>query len=174
MDQFLRSQEDNNKNVIDYGAVPFPVGETGCLKRGQKLTDRTMDYLATLLFRLLGCDETRLHIIPSLCRGNPVDWTRYHRYEKVLMIMHQAQHWFLLVAEPSRRRFHLYDTLASEDDSPIDVEDLSIGDNDVMEDYYGKIPDQQNQLWRADPPQRGPRLVGEAPSRLPTMPDRRG
>lgn len=139
VDRFLRLQEDKR---VDYGAIPFPLGETRCLSRGQKLTDRMMDYLAVLLFDELGCDPTRFHIVPSFAVGRDMDWGRYRGYEKVLAIMHQSTHWFLLVYEPSPGKFHLYDTLASEEESPIDMEELPIADDDVVEDYYGYVPDQ--------------------------------
>lgn len=128
-----------------YGSIPFPRGEEKCLSKGQMLTDRMMDYLAYLLFTKLGVDSEKYHLVPSFfCTysQDSVDWTMYHSFEKVFMIMNHNNHWFLFVFEPKIHLFHLFDPLACEDDSPIDFELFPIGDNDVVEDYYGKIPHQ--------------------------------
>ena len=128
-----------------YGSIPFPQGEEKCLTQGQMLTDRMMDYLAYLLFYKLGVDSQKYHLVPSffcIFSDDYIDWTNYKSFEKVFMIMNHHNHWFLFVYEPKIHLFHLYDPLSSEENSPIDIELLPIGDHDVVNDYYGKIPHQ--------------------------------
>jgi hypothetical protein len=47
-----------------------------------------------------------------------------------------------LVYEPKTDTFHLFDTVASERESPIDLELLPLQDDDRIEHYYGSIPHQ--------------------------------
>ena len=125
-----------------YGAIPFPRGEEKCLARGQRLTDRMMDYLAHAIQKATG--NNKIHIVPSFITVGleTIPREEYAVYSKVLMIMHQHDHWFLLVYDPPSDIFHLMDTVESEDQSPIDLELLPIGDKDLIEDYYGNIPHQ--------------------------------
>lgn len=124
-----------------YGAIPFPKGEEKCLTRGQRLTDRMMDYLAHAIQRAAG---SNIHIVPSFITTGlkMIPREEYAAYSRVVMIMNHHNHWFLLVYEPRADMFHLMDTVESEEESPIDVELLPIGDTDVIEDYYGEIPHQ--------------------------------
>ena len=66
----------------------------------------------------------------------------YNIFDFVILIMNQNDHWFLLIYEPAMSKFHLLDTVESEEHSPIDFQLLPIGDHDIIEDYYGHIPHQ--------------------------------
>jgi hypothetical protein len=127
-----------------YGNIPFPKGEEKCLTKGQMLTDRMMDYMAFLLFDKLKVDPTKYHLIPTFYSilTTDIDWTNYSNFEKVFMIMNHCNHWFLFVYDPKAHIFHLFDPLSCEENSPIDLELFPIADDDLIEDYYGKIPNQ--------------------------------
>jgi len=131
-----------------YGAFPFPSGEEKCLSRGQRLTDRMMDYMALVIQKALDDGTRSIHIIPSFITVGlsafPCDDDIYNTYDFVILIMNQNDHWFLLIYEPAMSKFHLLDTVESEEYSPIDFQLLPIGDDDIVEDYYGQIPHQGN------------------------------
>lgn len=114
----------------------FPTGEEKCLTRGQKLTDGMIDHLAGLVL-----DASDAKYIPTfMWRIGEIDWNPTSSSGKVFAIMNQDDHWFLLVRHNDV--FHLYDSLPSEEESIIDIQNLPIGDDDVIEDYYGQIPHQ--------------------------------
>jgi len=118
----------------------FPTGEEKCLTRGQKLTDGMIDHLAGLV---LEAWPSGARYIPTfMWRIGEVDWTPSSPSGKVFTIMNHDEHWFLLVFHNGV--FHLYDSLPSEEESVIDIQDLPVGDDDVIEDYYGQIPNQGN------------------------------
>jgi len=129
-----------------YGAFPFPSGEEKCLSRGQRLTDRMMDYMALAIQKTLDDGTRSIHIIPSFITVGlsvfPCDDDVYNTFDFVILIMNQNDHWFLLIYEPAMSKFHLLDTVESEEYSPIDFQLLPIGDHDIVEDYYGQIPHQ--------------------------------
>ena len=128
-----------------YGAFPFPSGEEKCLSRGQRLTDRMMDYIALAIQKTFDDGTRSIHIIPSFITVGlsvfPCDDV-YNIFDFVILIMNQNDPWFLLIYEPAMSKFHLLDTVESEEHSPIDFQLLPIGDHDIIEDYYGHIPHQ--------------------------------
>jgi len=128
--------------LINYGYIPFPTYEIKCLNKGQKLTDGMIDYLINKIFNQLNLNE-KYHYIPTYFHMiEQIDWKKYKNFEKTFIVLNQDNHWFLFVYEPKKLKFHLYDPLPSEDESVIDIELLPIGDDDIIEDYYGIIGNQ--------------------------------
>lgn len=119
--------------------IPYPKNEEKCLRRGQKLTDGMMDYLADRFFSQYGSADD--YWIPTfITRLMEIDWSAYAGYKRVFAVMHQNDHWFLMMLDNRTGVFHLYDNLPSEEESCVDIQELPIGEQDLIEDYYGKIP----------------------------------
>jgi len=128
----------------EYGVVAFPKGEERCLSRGQQLTDRMIDYLAVRILKSLDPDY-HYHYLPTWSSlVGPIPWHTFQNqpYQKILTILNHQHHWFLLVYEPARNLFHLFDPLPTEEESVVDFCSLPIREEDTVEDYYGSIPNQ--------------------------------
>lgn len=125
--------------MTDYGFIAFPTGEEKCLSKGQMLTDRMMDYLASKI--VAERDERTYHYIPTFIHQiYGINWSAYDAYAKTFTFMNHGNHWFLVVYESINSVCHLYDPLPSPEESPVNVEDIA----GFIEYHYGIIPNQGN------------------------------
>ena len=127
--------------MIDYGFIAFPTGEERCLSKGQMLTDRMMDYLASKIMEGVGATAGNYHYIPTFYHEiYGINWSEYDAYTKTFAFLNHGNHWFLVVYESSSRVCHLYDPLPSPEESPVDVGQIG----GTIESYYDAIPNQGN------------------------------